>query len=105
MPSLPQNRGRRAEHGVVSTVRYYTGQFSLKESTIRGWKDSYIKEVKMEKKPMNVTELPERRRGRPLLLGEELDRKVQAYITALRKNGAVVNTAMHVLKVLYVDSN
>ncbi len=90
--------GRRAaEHGVASTIRYYTGQFSLKESTIRGWRDGYLREMKtrkMEKKPMNVTELPEKRRGRPLLLGEELDRQVQAYVTALRRNGAVVNTAI-----------
>lgn len=90
--------GRRAaEHGVASTIRYYASQYSLKESTIRGWRDSYIREMKkrkMENKPVNVTELPEKRRGRPLLLGEELDRQVQAYVTALRKNGAVVNTAI-----------
>ncbi len=43
---------------------------------------------------MNVTKLPEKRRGRPLLLEEELDRQVQAYITALRSNKAVVNTAI-----------
>ena len=43
---------------------------------------------------MDVTKLPERRRGRPLLLGVELDRQVQSYLTSLRKNGAVVNTAI-----------
>ncbi len=82
---------------MASTIRYYASQFSLKESTIRGWRDSYIKELKkrkVEKKSMDVTELPEKRRGRPLLLGAELDRQVQAYITTLRKNGAVVNTAI-----------
>ena len=43
---------------------------------------------------MDVHELPEKRRGRPLLLGAELDRQVQAYINSLRKSGAVVNTAI-----------
>ncbi len=88
---------RAAEHGVASTIHHYASQFTLKETTIRGWRDSYIKEIKkrkMENKPVNVTKLPEKRRGRPLLLGEELDRQVQAYITALRSNGAVVNTAI-----------
>ena len=46
------------------------------------------------RKSLNVTELPEQKRGRPLLLGAELDRQVQAYVTTLRKNGAVVNTAI-----------
>ena len=102
MPSFPQSRGlkigqRAAEHGVASTIRYYASQFSLKETTIRGWRDSYLQELKkrkVEKKAMDVTKLPERRRGRPLLLGVELDRQVQSYLTSLRKNGAVVNTAI-----------
>ena len=97
-PEQKAEVGRRAaEHGVASTIRYYDGQFSLKESKIRGWRDSYIKELKkrkLEKKSLNVTELPEQKRGRPLLLGAELDRQVQAYVTTLRKNGAVVNTAI-----------
>ena len=34
------------------------------------------------------------KKGRPLLLGEELDRQVQAYIKCLRESGAVINTAI-----------
>ena len=48
---------RAVEHGVASTICYYASQFTLKESTIRGWKD-YLKEVKMrksEKQPMSIT--------------------------------------------------
>ena len=41
-----------------------------------------------------VTTLANKKRGRPLLLGEELDKQVQAYLTVLRQNGAVVNTAI-----------
>ena len=36
--------------------------------------------------------LPQKKRGRPLLLGEQLDKQVQAYITQLRSAGGVVNT-------------
>ena len=43
---------------------------------------------------MSVQELPEKKRGRPLLLGEELARQVRAYLTSFRENGAVVNTAI-----------
>ena len=43
-----------------------------------------------------VTSLPKKKRGRPLLLGEELDKQVRAYVTNLRDNGAVVNTAIAV---------
>ena len=53
-----------------------------------------------------VTSLPEKRRGRPLL---ELDKQVRAYVTNLRDNGAVVNTAIAVSCaegiVKYKDSN
>ncbi len=37
---------RAAEHGVASTIPHYASQFTLKETTIRGWRDSYIKEIK-----------------------------------------------------------
>ena len=39
-----------------------------------------------------MKKLPEKKRGRPFLLGEELEMQVRAYLTALRANGAVVNT-------------
>ena len=44
--------------------------------------------------PSNVTALPKMTAGRPLLLGKDLDSSVQAYITALRKVGGVVNTTV-----------
>ena len=38
--------------------------------------------------------LPSKRRGRPFLLGEEVEMQVRAYLKALCANGAVVNTAI-----------
>ena len=41
-----------------------------------------------------MLELHAKKRGRPLLLGEELDRKVKLYLNAMRSRGAVVNTSV-----------
>ncbi len=38
--------------------------------------------------------LPTKRRGRPFLLGEEVEMQVRAYLKALRANGAVINTVI-----------
>ena len=41
---------------------------------------------------MVVHELPEKKRGRPCLLSDELDKQVQSYLLQLCDNGSVVNT-------------
>ena len=43
---------------------------------------------------VTIQELPVGRRGRPLLLGDELDKQVQRYMTDFRERGSVVNTAI-----------
>ena len=43
---------------------------------------------------MVVQELVDMKKGRPLSLGSELDKQVEAYLTTLCTNGAVVNTAI-----------
>ena len=92
---------RASEHGFAATIRYYGRKRperpALKESTVRTWKNLYLSELKRERaaeEEMSTTILPEKKRGRPLLLGVELDRRVQVYIRAVRDNGAVVNTAI-----------
>ena len=40
----------------------------------------------------DFTELPQRKCGRPVLLGEELDQKVQTLINELRNKGGKVNS-------------
>ena len=92
---------RAAEHGIASTVRYYSKRLPdcpLKESSVRMWRNAYIAEIRKKRaehsEDMSVKRLPEKRRGRPSFLGEELDRQVRAYLTCFRENGAVVNTAI-----------
>ena len=85
-----------AEHGIVAAVRHFSNEFpELKDTTVHGWKVKYLFELekcKSEGRELVVKELPVAKMGRPLLLGEELDKAVQHYVFALRDLGGVVNT-------------
>ena len=43
---------------------------------------------------LSVKSLPVKKRGRPLLLGEELDTEVKHYIRAVHEGGGVINAAI-----------
>ena len=68
-----------ANHGIIKAVRQFSKDFpenSLKETTIRGWKKTYLKELSSQKKAgkdMTIEKLPEKKTGRPLMLGDTLD--------------------------------
>ena len=98
---------RAAEHGVMATIRYYAKRFpnlALKETTVRRIKNVYLSELKKGSFEVShsgessdsevVQQLPPKKKGRPLLIGEDLDRQVRDYLQVLRKNGAPVNTAI-----------
>ena len=84
-----------ANHGIVNAIRQFSKDFpenSLKESMIRGWKKAYLKELSSWKragKDVTIKKLPEKKTGRPLMLGETLNKEVQAYIQETRKVGGV----------------
>ena len=79
---------------------------NISEPTARKFKEEYLKklnELILEQscsgdnstsKLVEVKALPTKPQGRPLLLGEELDKCVQDYIKNLREIGGVVNTAI-----------
>ena len=50
--------------------------------------------VKRKDNKIEVDQLPAKKRGRPFLLGEDLGRQVRTYLTDLRANGSLVNTAI-----------
>ena len=91
---------RAAELGIKSTVRYFTTkpgeERTLSPSTLFAWKEKYWYELKQRRsdEDPSVNELPSKKRGRPLLLGSELDERVQLFLKQLRANGAVINTAI-----------
>jgi len=106
---------RAAEHGVTATIRHYSKIYRdrpLKESTVRGWKNHYNQEiVRMKKagKEIVVRELIDKKQGRPLLLGEEMDKEVRTYIIELSARGCPINTAIVIATgvgiMKYCDSN
>lgn len=77
---------------------------TLNESTVRGFKKDYLSHVKSAVKrklidtDSEIHEEPEvltpKKRGRKLLLGDELDNKVKRFVTTIRSSGGVVNTAI-----------
>ena len=93
--------GKRAvEHGAFAAVRYYIRNFSnLNENTVRDWRNAYRLELRKRVRDgsegdINITELSQKKKGHPLLFGEEIDKQVQAYLTSFRESGAVVNTTI-----------
>ena len=66
------------EHRKVIAIHHFKNNFpELKESTIRGWKQTYLLELQSLRKAgkdLAVKELPSKKIGRPLTLGESLDK-------------------------------
>ncbi len=82
---IPEQQAMIAQYasmnGIVSAVEHFSKELdvNLKESTVRTWKAKYLAEVRLRKKaddgtPLSVTSLPQKKRGRPLMLGESLDK-------------------------------
>lgn len=84
-------------HGPTRAARYYTRTLgtNVNESTVRSITKAFKEETRkrrLEDDGSVVSELPGKKRGRPLLLGADIDRKVQLYIKKIRdSDGAVSN--------------
>ena len=66
---------------------------------MHGWRDAYCKELVIQSRKcpgssISIVELPVKRRGRPLLLGEEIEREIQSFIESSRELGTAVSTAV-----------
>ena len=86
--------------GVTGTIRKLSKGFhdrTLKDITVRMWMNKYKKELVFRKrsgKDVDIKRLENKRRDRPLLLGQEIDRQAQMYLFSLREQGAVINSAI-----------
>ena len=84
----------------MATVCYYASRLPepLKESLVCTWKIAYTAQLQKQRREgkdsPKVEELPTKKRGRPNLLGEDLELQVRANLKALHLNGVVVNTAI-----------
>ena len=75
----------------------------MKESTVRGWVKQYRNELPRVAGELSsetptgagiVEKLCEKKRGRPLLIGEDLESQVQEFIREVRASVGVINTAI-----------
>ena len=103
---------RAAEHGVAAALRYFEKKYphlALKETSVRRLRNLYQEKLKMqtiegEATTSEVQEIPRKKSGRPLLLPDKLDVKVQECIKELRRNGACVGTSVVVATDLLVSN-
>ena len=98
------------EMGDVAVVRNFKNKFpKLNESTVRGFRKKYQLILKRSTKTgmSPAKEIVAQRRGRPLLLGNNIDEKVRAFLLALRNRGGRVSysIAIATAKVLIERSN
>ena len=85
--------------GATAAARRISKKFEgINESTVRGFKKSYLNELRAkrlrEEEDLTAEELPLKKRGRPLLLGKQLDEALQQYIIKLREHGCPINTVI-----------
>ena len=89
---------------------------SLKETTVRRWKDQYKAGLLLkdggsddDSQSQECQELCLIKTGRPLKLGEELDKQVREYVQDLRAKGTAINTAVVIASaegiLLHKDAN
>ena len=76
----------------------------IKMHPVITWKVKYVSELKHlvksssgnDSRDIIVLSLPRLTRGRPLLLGENLDHQVKIYISAVREKQGIISTAITV---------
>ena len=111
----PEQRARigkyAAENGATRAAKHFTAAWgiSINESTARRLKSEYLMKLKQEiserkdqqgedtttGEPVVIKTLETKDRGRPLLLGKELDAAVQEFVNNLRAaNGVVIRVVV-----------
>ena len=90
-----------AENGPTRASKYFSKilKKNVPEPTARRFRAEYVKKLEELSKntngsPVVLKALPTKARGRPLLLGPDLDSAVKEYVESTRKVGGVVNTTL-----------
>ena len=84
-----------SESGVANTVRHYEN-LKVKDSSVRDWRDAYLKEVPIQRKAAEeivVTKLPSKKRGQPVLIGEKFDKHLQQKLVEMGLGGTPIGTS------------
>ena len=91
-----------AENTITRACRYFSSSCkgNIPELTARHFKVDYLKKLATvssaddQLAASELTSIPKKPQGRPLLLGSELDKAIQDCLKALRSASGVVNTAI-----------
>ncbi len=87
-----------AKNGNAAAVKKFKSTHNIRERAVRSFKKKYLEEIKKHQKPgaeiEEVRSLPARKRGRKVMLGEELDHKVQNYVRALHSAGTPIGSSV-----------
>ena len=98
-PSVRADIGRYAcLHGTTAAARHFSRKLGCPLNA-HSIKKAYNEEKgakRKERDDEDVRILPPKRRGRPVLLGEELDQKLQQYLLKVREGGGVVSARIAV---------
>ena len=105
-----------AEFGTTAAMQFFAKkypQLPLKETTVRRLKNMYQSQLKQKHgdacSSVDLQGFFAKKTGRPLMIGENLDKQVRDYIGYLRSTGAVVNTAVVIASaegiLMYKDSS
>ena len=97
----PEDRaaiGRYAcKHGVKAASTYFSRKLGKKinKSSVHSMKVAYLESVRRKRRAdEEIAELHPKKRGRPLLLGNQVDDQVQLYLKKLREQGGVVSASV-----------
>ena len=88
------------QHGISATRTVFSRKLGMKisKSTISCIKTAYEQEKarkrERDEEDADVPALPEKKRGRHVLLGERLDEFVRKYVLKVREQGGAVNTTL-----------
>ena len=94
-PEIRADIGKKAcENGVANTAKKFSKSLgkNVNESTVRIIRKAYLR-AKSKALQNEISKLPKKEAGRPLLLGK-YDDDVVDYVKKLREAGGVVNTAI-----------
>ena len=86
-------------HGAAAAARHFSNKMgtSVSESTVKFIKSRYKDELRKQRAGSGssvVKSFPEKKRGRMLLLGDELDKKLQLYLRRIREDGGPVTVGI-----------
>ena len=89
-------------HGTSAASRYFPRKLGKKvtKSSVQSIKKAYVREKR--KTDEELTDLPEKKREQPLLLGDTVDAQLQVYLKKVRDQGGAVTASVAVAAAMVI---